>query len=88
MEPIFNDDKLMTQLNVVHKLRKWLQREKRGYKTRLHRDIGFGLTEAEFEWCIRMLETSGHCIVSLGDKGGVVLTLREPAENLLDVVVQ
>lgn len=79
-EPIFKDDNLMLKLNVVHKVRKWLQREKRGYKSSLHRRIGFGLTEAEFDWCVKMLEISGCCTVEVGDKGAVILTFKDVPE--------
>ena len=79
MEPIFKDDNLMLRLNVVHKVRKWLQREKQGYKSQLHRRIGVGLAEADFEWCIKILEVSGCCTVTTGGKGGTILTLKEPA---------
>jgi len=85
MEPtelIFKDDNLMLRLNIVHKLRKWLQHEKRGYKSSLHRRIGFGLTEVEFDWCIKMLEISGCCTVTVGDKGGTVITVNEQVNNL------
>lgn len=34
MQPIFNDDDLMVKLNVIHKLRKALQREGKGYHIR------------------------------------------------------
>lgn len=79
MQPIelFTDANLIPKLNVVHKVHKWLQREKRGYKSSLHRRIGFGLTEAEFDWCVKMLEISGCCTIEVGDKGAVILTLNE-----------
>ena len=38
----------------------------------LHRRIGVGLTEAEFEWCVKMLEISGCCNIETGDKGAVI----------------
>jgi len=75
IEPIFKDDSLMLKLNVVHKLRKCLLREKQGYKSQLHRRVGVGLTEADFNWCVKMLEISGCCTVTLGDKGAVILTI-------------
>lgn len=75
IEPIFKDDALMLKLNVVHKLRKWLLREKQGYKSQLHRRLGVGLTEADFDWCVKMLEISGCCTVTIGEKGAVILTV-------------
>ena len=77
IEKIFTDDNLMLRLNVVHKLRRWLLREKQGYKSQLHRRIGVGLTEADFDWCVKMLEISDCCTVTIGDKGAVILTLSE-----------
>ena len=74
---LFNDDSLIPKLTVVNKVYKWLQREKRGYKSSLHRRIGFGLTEAEFDWCVKMLEISGCCTIEVGDKGAVILTLKD-----------
>ncbi len=85
-EPMFTDENLMLKLNVVHKLRKWLQRDKRGYKSVLHRRVGVGLTEADFDWCVKMLEISDCCTVEVGDKGGVILTLNETPINLLEDV--
>lgn len=80
MEQIFKDDVLMLKLNTVHKLRKWLLREKQGYASWLQHRIGVGLSRADFEWCIKMLEASGCCTVTIGDKGGMILTLKE-SEN-------
>ena len=77
MEPIFKNDNLMLQLNVVHKLRRWLLREKQGYASWLHHRIGVGLDKADFEWCIKMLEVSDCCTVTIGAKGGMILTLKD-----------
>jgi hypothetical protein len=74
IEPIFKDDNLMLRLNIVHKVHKWLQREKQGYASVLHRRIGVGLTASEFDWCIKMLEVTNCCTVTTGDKGAVILT--------------
>ncbi len=83
MQEIFKDDQLMLKLNVVHKLRKWLHnhKEERFYASWLHRRIGGGLNKAEFDWCVKMLEVSGCCTVTIGDKGGAVITLKE-SDNL------
>jgi hypothetical protein len=72
----------MLRLNVVHKLRKWLQREHHGYANSLHRRVGVGLTAAEFYWCVKMLEVSGCCTVTTGDKGAVILTVNEQVNNV------
>jgi hypothetical protein len=86
IEPIFKDDNLMLKLNIVHKLHKWLLREKRGYKSSLHHRIGFGLTVAEFDWCVSMLEISHCCTVTEGDKGAVILTLTDAQQELQKLV--
>jgi hypothetical protein len=88
IETIFKDDNLMLRLNVVHKLRRWLQREKQGYKSVLHRRIGVGLTEADFNWCVKMLEVSDCCTVTTGDKGAVILTVSEERHPLSVTVAQ
>lgn len=81
MQPIFNDDNLMLKLNVVHKLRKVLQREGSGYKNKLHRRWGVGLSEADFEYCVRMLVLSDWVTVSEGERGALILTLNEQFRN-------
>lgn len=82
MEPIFSDDTLMLRLNVLHKVRKWLYREKRGYKSVLHRRLGVGLTSDDFDWCVKMLELAGCCTVTIGDKGAAILTFNEEFANV------
>lgn len=78
MEPIFSDDELMRKLNVVHKLRKWLQKHKGPvYKSWLFKRVGYGLTKADFDWCVKMLETSDCCTVTTGNDGGQFLALKE-----------
>lgn len=78
MEPIFKDDNLMLKLNVVHKLRKYLHKTKGSYYASwLHRRFGLGLSKTEFEWCIKMLEVSDCCTITIGDKGGATITVKE-----------
>jgi hypothetical protein len=81
MEPIFNDDGLMLKLNVIHKLRKVLQREGKGYQSALHRRVGVGLSDAEFAVCVKLLEVSGWCTLTKGERGAVLLTLNEAYRN-------
>jgi len=82
MEPVFNDDKLMLRLNVVHKLRKLLQRDGEGYKSALYRRVGVGLTEEEFEFCVKMLEISGWCVLTKGKQDAVILKFNEQFNNV------
>ena len=81
MQPIFNDDGMMLKLNVIHKLRKLLQREGKGYQSSLHRRVGVGLSEAEFAQCVKLLETSGWCTVTKGALDAAILTFNEAFNN-------
>jgi hypothetical protein len=82
MEPLFNNDSLMLKLNVIHKLRKVLQREGQNYQSELHRRVGVGLTEAEFEQCVSLLAVSGWCTVTKGEREAPILTLNETFRNV------
>jgi hypothetical protein len=78
MQPIFNDDDMMLKLNVVYKLRKLLQNERKSFhKSVLFHRVGTGLSEAEFDLCVKMLEVNGCCTVNKGERGGVIVTLNE-----------
>jgi len=77
MQPIFNDDDLMVKLNVIHKLRKALQREGHGYQSVLHRRFGVGLSEADFDLCVRMLLISDWCTVTKGERDATILTFNQ-----------
>jgi len=77
MDPLFSDDGLMLTLNVTHKLRKVLQREGRNYQSELHRRVGVGLSDADFEVCVKLLVVSGWCITSTGERGAVMVTLND-----------
>jgi hypothetical protein len=77
MEPIFNDDKAMLMLNTIHRLRKVLQREGRGYQSEFHRRIGVGLTPADFAVCVKMLQVTGCCSVSYGERDAVILMFND-----------
>lgn len=82
MQPIFTDDGLMLKLNVTHKLRKLLQREGKGYQSMLYHRVGVGLTEAEFEQCVKLLAVSGWCTVTKGEREAPILTLNEAFRNV------
>ncbi|MGE5052913.1 MAG: hypothetical protein ACM3WP_02010 [Acidobacteriota bacterium] len=75
-ELVLNDD-TFKMLNVIHKLKKTLQRERKIYKSVAFRRIGSGLTEAEFNLCVSVLAGTTFCTISTGDRDAVVLTLNE-----------
>ena len=77
MEPIFKNDDLMLRLNAVHKMRKYLQKRKRAYASKLHSAVAFGLNKSEFEWCLKMLEVSGTVTLSEGEKSAVLVIFKE-----------
>jgi hypothetical protein len=81
MEPIFNNDNLMLRLNAVHKIRKYLQRKKQAYASRLHSRCAFGMSRTDFDWCVKMLEVSGVVTVSEGGLGAPLLTINEAFAN-------
>jgi hypothetical protein len=78
---VLNDD-VFHRLNVIHKLKKTLQREKKMYQSVAFRRVGSGLTEAEFTFCVRVLAENNFCTVSTGDRDAVVLTLNEEFANV------
>ena len=80
--PIFTDDGLMLKLNVIHKLRKLLQRDGKGYQSSLHRRIGVGLSESEFEQCVSLLAVSGWCTVTKGALDARIITLNEACRDV------
>lgn len=57
-------------VHVMHKLRKTLQREQRGYQRALFTRLGLpeGLSESEFAFCVKTLENQRWLTV---DKGGL-----------------
>jgi hypothetical protein len=77
---VLNDD-IFKMLNVIHKLKKTLQRDKKMYQSVAFRRVGSGLTEAEFNLCVRVLAQADFCIVATGDRDAVVLTLNEEFAN-------
>ena len=79
-ELILNDD-TFKMLNVIHKIKKTLQREKKIYQSVAFHRVGSGLTEAEFNLCVSVLAQTSFCIVSIGDRDAVVLTLNEEFAN-------
>ena len=81
MEPIFNDDNTMLKLNVIHKLRKLLQREGQNYQSELHRRVGVGLSQVEFAFCVNLLAQSGWCTVTRGERDAVILTFNDAHKN-------
>lgn len=83
MDPqtFINDDRLMLKLAVVHKLRKLLQKEGRAYRSVLFHRLGTGMSEAEFDFCIKMLEVTRWCTVKKGERNAEILTLNPAFTN-------
>lgn len=77
MSDLFLNDDIFRLLNVIHKLKKTLQREKKVYQSVAFRRVGSGLTEAEFNLCVKTLAETTFCTISTGDRDAVVLTLNE-----------
>ena len=82
MSELFLNDDVFKLLNVAHKLKKTLQREKKIYKSVAFRRVGSGLTEAEFNLCVSVLVQNAFCTVSTGDREAVVLTFNEAFANV------
>jgi hypothetical protein len=82
MSDLFLNDDIFHKLNVIHKLKKTLQREKKMYQSVAFRRVGSGLTEAEFTFCVKVLAETHFCTVSSGDRDAVVLTLNEEFANV------
>ena len=81
MSELFLNDDIFKMLNVIHKLKKTLQRDKKVYQSVAFRRVGSGLTEAEFNICVKSLASTTFCTVSAGERDAVVLTLNEEFAN-------
>jgi len=79
-ELVLNDD-IFKMLNVIHKIKKLLQREKKMYQSVAFHRVGSGLTEVEFNLCVKVLAAATFCTFSTGDRDAVVLTLNEEFAN-------
>lgn len=80
-ELVLNDD-IFKMLNVIHKLKKSLQRERKMYQSVAFRRVGSGLTEAEFAVCVNTLASVDYCTVTMGDRNAVLLTINEDFTNV------
>lgn len=71
---------------VMHKVRKTLQREHRGYQRALFTRIGLpeGLSEADFQLCVKTLEEHNWLTVDKGGLGRPILVFNK--ERINDVL--
>jgi hypothetical protein len=72
----FSEDGLL-KIKTITRLKKLLQREKRGYIRVLHARTGVGLTVEDFNAIARGLVASGWCSFRQGRQGGVLVVFNE-----------
>ena len=70
-------DEQFEKIQVAHRLRKLLKREKTVSLPAAHRRCGYGLTLPEFDEIVKELVNSGWCTTKTGKLGGVTLTFFE-----------
>jgi hypothetical protein len=79
-EPLFMTDEGFHKLKTIHRLRKVLRRESKGYLRALHGRCGVGLTIAEFDNIVRVLADTGWCSVTEGAQGATMVVLSQLPE--------
>jgi hypothetical protein len=82
MTEIISDHELL-KLIALSKVRKLIQREKRGYQQSLHRRCGVGLTVEEFETIVQRLAANNWVTCTEGRKGGVLITFNEAFSSVV-----
>lgn len=75
---------MLLKVKATLRLRKLLQREKRGYQNALHARCGVGLTVVQFDDIVKGLVANGWCYQKEGTQGGVIVVFNE---NFSDVNV-
>jgi hypothetical protein len=76
LQKALSDDGLL-KIKTIVRLRKLLQREKKGFLGVLHARTGVGLTVAEFNTIVRGLVNEGWCSLKEGRQGGVTVLFNE-----------
>jgi hypothetical protein len=74
--PFLSDDALL-KINTISRLKKLLQREKKGYLRVLHARTGVGLTIEEFNTIVSSLVACGWCSLKEGKQGAVTVIFNE-----------
>ena len=83
LQKALSDDGLL-KIKTIVRLKKLLQREKKGFLGVLHARTGVGLTVAEFSTIVRGLANEGWCSLKEGRQGGVIVIFNE-AFNTVNV---
>jgi hypothetical protein len=77
----FSEDGML-KIKTITRLRKLLQREKKGYLRVLHARTGVGLTVEDFNLLVRVLAGEGWCSLREGRQGGVLVVFNEQFNNV------
>ena len=72
----FSEDGLL-KIKTITRLKRLLQREKKGYLRVLHARCGVGLNIADFNTIVRGLVNETWCSLKEGRQGGVVVVFNE-----------
>ena len=81
LQKVISDDGLL-KIKTIVRLKKLLQREKKGFLGVLHARTGVGLTVAEFNTIVRGLVSEGWCSLKEGRQGGVTVVFNETFTNV------
>jgi hypothetical protein len=81
LQTVISDDGLL-KIKTIVRLKKLLQREKKGFLGVLHARTGVGLTVAEFNAIVRGLVSEGWCSLKEGRQGGVTVVFNEAFNNV------
>lgn len=73
---VFSED-AMLKIKTITRLKKLLQREKKGYIRVLHARTGVGLTVEDFNFIVRGLVGENWCSFKEGRQGGVLVVFNE-----------
>ena len=73
----FLSDDAFLKIKTIRRLKKLLQREKRGYLRVLHQRCGVGLTVAEFDAIVNSLVASDWCSLKQGTQGSVMVVFND-----------
>jgi hypothetical protein len=76
LQKVISDDGLL-KIKTIVRLKKLLQREKKGFLGVLHARTGVGLTVSEFNTIVRGLANEGWCSLKEGRQGGVTVVFNE-----------
>jgi hypothetical protein len=72
----------LVKARALRHLQKVLLRRKSMSYGRLFQRVGVGLTSKQFDGLVRVLVDSHFCIISVGDRGAVTITLNENFNNV------